>query len=337
MLILHIVYFVSGHRLMSNLSQRAATRIQSAFRPKTQRCYKMLFRTFVAFCVFVNLSLKKVNGKNVISFLEYLAQQNTSVHMLANYVAAIKANFIIYNLDKSCATDPKIKYFLKSVRINRPLAVPRRNIMSVKVLKHLVSLCDGLVMGFVYKAVFLVGFFGFLRLSNIAPHSLTSFDASRHLAAGDIVFTKTHVKVIIKWSKTNQNRDKIHVLSLPRIRGSNICPFRALKRIFKSYHPEHDQPLFQIQTTKGWSILTDTRIRKTLSTLNVKMGYHKHYFTFHTFRRSGATLAFNSQVPIQKIQRHGAWASECVWRYIKQDPKMGEDIADTFAQILHNA
>ena len=117
---------------MSHLSKSAATRIQDAFRPKTQRCYKMLFRTFVAFCVFVKLSLKNVNEKNVISFLEYLAQQNISVHMLANYVAAIKANFIIYNLDKTCLSDPKIKYFLKSVRINRPLAVPRKNIMSVK-------------------------------------------------------------------------------------------------------------------------------------------------------------------------------------------------------------
>ena len=229
MLILHIVYFVSGHRLMSNLSKSAATQIQSAFRPKTQRCYKMLFRNFVAFCVFVNLSLKKANAKNVISFLEYLVQQTTSVHMLANHVAAIKANCIIYNLDKSCGTDPKIKYFLKSVRINIPLAVPRRNIMSVKVLKHVVSLCDGLFMRFVYEAVFLLGFFGFLRLSNIAPHSLASFDPSRHIAAGDVILTKTHVKVIIKWSKTNQNRDKIHVLSLPRIRASSICPFTALK------------------------------------------------------------------------------------------------------------
>ena len=93
--------------------------------------------------------------------------------------------------------------------------------------------------------------------------------------------------------------------------------------------------MFQIQTTKGWTTLTDTRIRKTLSTLNVKMGYH--FFTFHTFRRSGATLAFNSHVPVQKIQTHGSWALECVWRYIQQDQKMGEDVADTFAKVLYNA
>ena len=277
MLIIHILYFVAGHWLMSDLSRSAATRIKSAFRPKTQRCYNMLFRTFVAFCVFVGLSLYKVNEKNVISFLEYLVQQNASVHMLANYVAAIKVNFIMHNLTRTCFSDPKIKYFLKSVRINRPLRVPRRNIMSVKTLKHLVSLCDGFSMGFVYKAVFLLGFFGFLRLSNIAPHSLSSFDSSRHIAAGDVFFTKSHVKVLIKWSKTNQNRDKIQVLSLPCIRASKICPFKALKRIFHTYNPNQHQPLFQIQTPKGWSTLTDTRIRKTLSTLNVKMGYHKHF------------------------------------------------------------
>ena len=209
--------------------------------------------------------------------------------------------------------------------------------MSVKTLKHLISLCDGLLNGFVYKAVFLLGFFGFLRLSNIAPHSLTSFYASRHIAAGDVFFTKTHVKVLIKWSKPNQKRDKIHVLSLPRIKGSRICPFKALKHLFEIYHPQQDQPLFQIQTTIGWSSLTDTRIRKTLASLNEKLGYHKHYFTFHTFRRSGATLAYNSHVPIQQIQTHGSWASECVWRYIQQDQKMGENIANTFARVLHDA
>ena len=210
--------------------------------------------------------------------------------------------------------------------------------MDITTLKHLVVLCDDLFMGYVYKAVFLLGYFGFLRLSNIAPHSLTSFDSTRHITAGDVIFSRRHAKVFIKWSKTNQTRDKVHVFSILRLKHSCICPFKALKQIFKMYSPQDDAPLFQIQTKKGWVVLTDTRIRKTLLSLNQKMGFHRHYFTFHTFRRSGATLAFNSHVPIQQIQHHGSWMSECVWRYIQQDQKLGEILLIHLLQsyIMHN-
>ena len=84
-------------------------------------------------------------------------------------------------------------------------------------------------------------------------------------------------------------------------------------------------------------VLIDSRIRKVLSSINLHMGYPKNFFTFHTFRRSGATLADNSHVPIHQIQHHGSWTSDCVWRYIKQDQKLGEDIANTFATVVNNA
>ena len=54
----------------------------------------------------------------------------------------------------------------------------------------------------VYRAVFLTGFFAFFRLSNLAPHSLSSFDPSRHLTGHDVFFTKKISKLLIKWSKT---------------------------------------------------------------------------------------------------------------------------------------
>ena len=96
--------------------------------------------------------------------------------------------------------------------------------MDVNTLKKSVHWCDHFYMGIVYKAVFLTAFFGFLRLSNLAPHSHLSFDPSRHVTGGDVIF----VKIILKWSKTNQNRNTAHVLSLPKIKGSNLCPHKAL-------------------------------------------------------------------------------------------------------------
>ena len=150
----------------------------------------------MAFVIHMKIKVSQVDCKIVLSFLEALAKQNMSVHILSNYVSAIKAYFSMYGLNYAMLEDPRIRYFIKSVRINCPLAIPKRNIMDIDVLKRLICLCNSIRMGSVYKAVFLTGFFGFLCLSNLAPHSTATFDPSRHLTAGDVFFTKKFVKIL---------------------------------------------------------------------------------------------------------------------------------------------
>ena len=134
-----------------------------------------------------------------------------------------------------------------------------------------------------------------------------------------------------------QDRDKCQVLSLPKLKNRLLCPYRALLAIFKLYNPVECDPLFQIPNSSGFHVLIDSRIRKTLARLNVQMGYPANYFTFHTSRLSRATLAYSSNVSIQKIKYHSSWMSECVWRYINQDQSMGESVATSFACIFHIA
>ena len=64
--------------------------------------------------------------------MELLVKNNVSVHMLANYLASIRARYVIYVLYHE-----KIKLFVKAVRFNRPLRSVLRNIMTVDVLKRL--------------------------------------------------------------------------------------------------------------------------------------------------------------------------------------------------------
>ena len=151
--------FFVGRGALSQLSRNAYTRLHGAFRPKTSQCYSMLFRTFLAFCVYMQVSVKKVDCKFVLPFLECLAVQNTSVHMLANYLSAVRAMFVMFNLNYQILDDPKIKYFIKSVRINRPLMVPRRHILDLKPLQSLISHSERAHMGLIFKVVFLTAFF----------------------------------------------------------------------------------------------------------------------------------------------------------------------------------
>ena len=139
------------------------------------------------------------------------------------------------------------------------------------------------------------------------------------------------MKVAIKWSKTLQTRDRIHNIILPKLHPSPLCSISALRK----YNPAQRDPLFQVMTCTGFKMVTESRLRKTLSALNVKMGFPPSHFTFHTFRHSGATCAYNFHVPIQAIKTHGSWASNCIWTYIQEDTSHSADIARSFVQAVN--
>ena len=132
-----------------------------------------------------------------------------------------------------------------------------------------------------------------------------------------------------------QNRDAVQVISLPKVSNRAICPFRALKALKKYYPMTATHSAFQMNTSGGWQPLTDSRVRKALKSINMTLGLDPAFFTYHSFRRSGATFAYNAHVPIQQIKRHGTWSSECVWRYIQSDHVSGEALAYSLAAVIN--
>ena len=73
---------------------------------------------------------------------------------------------------------------------------------------------------------------------------------------------------------------------------------------------------FQVKNDKAQRIpLTNTKTRRNLHQIFSRLGLQNSKISLHTFRHSGDTLAFNSNVSIQNIQSHGTWTSECVWNF----------------------
>ena len=116
------------------------------------------------------------------------------------------------------------------------------NIMTLSQLRALVALCDNINCGQVFKAAFLMAFFAFLQISNIAPHASGAFDPSRNLTTSDIKVTSKFMNVAIKWSKTLQTRDKIYVVTVPKLSCPLLCPVTALQKAISMYHPGPQDP-----------------------------------------------------------------------------------------------
>ena len=115
-----MLYFVVGAQLVDPLAGKAMSRLHLAFRPKTCKAYTAMFRVFLAFCIYMKVAVQPLSVKVILAFLKCLVCNKASPAVLANYVS-IKAKCILYNLSYHVCENVKIKYFLKSVKITRPL------------------------------------------------------------------------------------------------------------------------------------------------------------------------------------------------------------------------
>ena len=182
--------------------------------------------------------------------------------------------------------------------------------------------------------MYLLSFFSFLRLSNLVIHTITQFSLLKHLAQGDLIFRPDKVIVLLKWSKTMQGKNDIKLITVPRIHNSILCPVTALSNLLALTPKGSNFPLFQVKVNQTWVPLTDNKVRCHLSLLLTKLKLENTGYTFHTFCRSGATFAFNNNVALQNIQKHGTWTSDCVWRYITDTTDAGEQVASMLRQKL---
>ena len=140
-----MLQFVSGRDALTGPKSRAASRIAQAFRPETRRCYELLFRNFMGFCRVTRLNVQHVDLQNLIAYLEYLVENGVSYNMVSNNISALKANFIMYDLPFQLLEHPRIRFFIKSLKINRPLSLVKRNIITLQVLQQLIQACDSLI------------------------------------------------------------------------------------------------------------------------------------------------------------------------------------------------
>ena len=179
-------------------------------------------------------------------------------------------------------------------------------------------------MGQIFKGAYLLSFYSFLHMSNLVPQSIQEFSPLKHLARGDPIFKSNKVVSLLKWSKTMQCNNEIKLIHVPRIPCSSICPVAALSSLLALTPSGANLPLFQYKLGQEWVPLTDTKVRRHLNLIFSRLGLAPSGFTFHTFWRSGATFAFNNNVALQNIQRHGTWTLDCVWRYITDSFDAGE-------------
>ena len=222
---------------------------------------------------------------------------------------------IVNRLETSSFKDERLPLFLKASRIQRPFKPRVLAHLYISLLDHIIKQCNKFQFPVVFKPLYLLMFFFFLRLSNVLPHSVAKFDYTRQLARADVIFGTTGAILLIKWSKIMQNRRDFATISLPDLAGSHLCPVIALKVMFQRFPGSDNSPVFVIPRLTGLVTLTDSVARKHLKDICRSLGLDIP-LTIHDFRRSGTAWAFQHGVPLEHIMKHGTCKSDAIWTFL---------------------
>ena len=131
----------------------------------------------MVFWIFYGLSVN-VTAQNLLIFMEFLSRNQLSHRVIRNYLSSLSSMAQFYGLDTSHLSHPAVSIFLRSLSINSSFRPSPRGIFDIRTLYHISKACDSLPDPYLFRAIFLVAFYAFLRISKIAPHSNRQFSHS---------------------------------------------------------------------------------------------------------------------------------------------------------------
>ena len=282
------------------------------------------FRQFLAFLIVMKLKLP-CTSRTVLSYLEFLVQNGLRATSLRNHLSTLKHFFSLFEWPTCVFHTRKVSLFIKSVQNNAPLNVRITGVFSVPMLRKLICVIQKYTDAKLYTALFLTA---------LLPNAVAQFDKTRHFIQNDLVFGPPGLHLIMTCAKTMQTSGQVQVVQLPQLNDPMLCPVSAFKKYLASVPTEKNLPLFQISVKQQWQPLTAFKARSFLRLAVTSIGLDPKVYTFHSFRRSGASLAFNHDVDLNKIKQHGNWKSDAIWTYLRNTPKAASTIPTTFAKLI---
>ena len=82
-------------------------------------------------------------------------------------------------------------------------------VLSIADLTKLIQATYQHPLGVFLRPLFLLAFFGFLRISNLLPKCSAHWNAHFTLLRGDIVLGSDHAIIGLKWTKSRQSRARL--------------------------------------------------------------------------------------------------------------------------------
>ena len=297
---------------------------QQGIATSTRKTYQSALNRFASFCSLYNvLTPFPVSESLLCYFSTHLACQKLSPQTIKVYLSAIRHMQITLGLPepREFSSMPRLRLVQSGIQrthatqqTETKVRLPITPTILLKLKEHWTPRKADADIVMLWAAASLC-FFGFFRSGEITIPSLTSFDASKHLAWGDVAVDNTDnpliLKVHLKVSKTDQLGKGVDVY----VGKTNcpLCPVTATLH-YMTVRGAAAGPFFILKNRTPLTKSTFTaRIREALQAL----GFPEENFAGHSFRIGAATAAASAGIEDSVIRTMGRWSSSAFLAYIR--------------------
>ena len=123
-----------------------------------------------------------------------------------------------------------------------------------------------------YWAAILIGFYTFLRKSNLVPKSARGYNSSKQLSRSDFFVRPWGLVICVCWSKTiqfKQRRLLIPVVRLPP--GNPLCPAQAYEHHMRCHPAPSSSPAFFESSDGDIKPLPTTRLARNHAVFSLSL------------------------------------------------------------------
>lgn len=288
-----------------------------AYAPGTVRNLHSQWKAYLAFCTTFNLVAIPATARTISTYAAYLSCKTSSYQSILNHLNALRLFHLFSGVPCDALTSFDVTLTKKGLKRLMGAAPQQKYPITIAILRDIRGILDlEQPSQAALWCLFLVAFFSFLRRSNLTVSSLSAFSPAKHLTREDLKLTAAGAILRIKWSKTLQYQERTLFVPIPSIPVSDLCPIQAISHYLQRVPATPAAPFFCLANKSGLHPITHRSFSASLKRLLTCTGHDATKYSPHSFRRGGATFAYQAGVPERLIQRHGDWSSDAYRRYL---------------------
>ena len=289
--------------------------LAAALAPSSKRSYQHAWKTFISFAQTHERIPFPADQSTIVNFVTYLFNQGRACSSIKSTLSAIGYFHKLSNLP-----DPTKSYLVSKLLIgasNLRQTEDTRLPILPHTLKKLIGVIESVERDpytiIMFKAIYLLMFYAFLRISEIAvPNRSKLTDV---LKLNDIKLFASNGRLTsmsVKFSNFKHHSGKPITIKI-RARNSPLCPVAALANYL---HVRGNTPGPLFRTSRNTPLTTYAFSKTFKATLN-HSNLDPTLYKAHSFRIGAATSCAQKGVPFDVIRRLGRWKSDAFIHYIR--------------------
>ena len=333
-----VVNIFSARWKLMILDLQVAQTKRESLKESTKKNLLCQLNAYEKFCQEYILEYFPCDNRQLCRFGQYLCKSFESPDAVANYLSGIRTCLALLGLEVPPVQDKQMQMFIHGLKRIMPHAVKQAAPMTPGLLLKLskvVNYSDQIEM--VAWVGTLLGFYMFLRKSNLVPDTMDNFNPEQQFCRSkmNLLGLDKAMMFEIRWSKTIQFKQK--VLRLPVLPAENkaICPVFWAHYMVSKIPAGPQDPVLMVGGNQNKMALSANqliyRIRKWL----LLIGEDVTQYSLHSLCRGGATFAYQSNMEGEMIKLLGDWASDCYKRYIDVSMEKRYDSMKEFVEALN--